>query len=110
MFEPFLNPENVMNLKNCINLTNPEAKNINETDSKEVNKQCNSEIYKEARLDFLSILPIHISEKIINMLDEKSLQICSSLCINWRNIVDQVRKECIVTNKLREQALLLQVT
>ncbi|XP_042305977.1 CMT1A duplicated region transcript 1 protein isoform X2 [Sceloporus undulatus] len=54
--------------------------------------------------DFIRCLPIHLSKRILRMLDQKSLHRCSSVSLHWDFLVKELKKD-VTTNRSRRSGI-----
>ena len=64
-----------------------------------------SEKYK----DFLRCLPVHLSKRILGMLDKNSLTNCLCLSKHWRVLAEEVKQDYMVHQLMTEEIMLMQV-
>ena len=65
-----------------------------------------SEKYK----DFLRCLPVHLSKRILGMLDKNSLTNCLCLSKHWRVLAEEVKQDYMVHQIMTEEIMLMQVS
>ena len=65
-----------------------------------------SEKYK----DFLRCLPVHLSKRILGMLDKNSLTNCLCLSKHWRVLAEEVKSDYMVHQIMTEEIMLMQVS
>lgn len=65
-----------------------------------------SEKYK----DFLRCLPVHLSKRILGMLDKSSLTNCLCLSKHWRVLAEEVKQDYMVHQLMTEEIMLMQVS
>lgn len=65
-----------------------------------------SEKYK----DFLRCLPVHLSKRILGMLDKNSLTNCLCLSKHWRVLAEEVKQDYMVHQLMTEEIMLMQVS
>ena len=65
-----------------------------------------SEKYK----DFLRCLPVHLSKRILGMLDKNSLTNCLCLSKHWRVLAEEVKSDYMVHQLMTEEIMLMQVS
>nr|XP_060620495.1 F-box and WD repeat domain containing protein 10B [Anolis sagrei ordinatus] len=58
--------------------------------------------------DFIRCLPIHLSKRILCMLDHKSLYRCSFVSLHWNFLVNQIKKDTITNRALRSRTAVFQ--
>ena len=68
--------------------------------------QLGSEKYK----DFLRCLPVHLSKRILGMLDKNSLTNCLCLSKHWRVLAEEVKQDYMVHQLMTEEIMLMQVS
>ncbi|KAI3388893.1 hypothetical protein SNEBB_006726 [Seison nebaliae] len=59
----------------------------------------NNQIIDKHRKDPMSELPINVSKRIISLLDRNSLQQAEKVSSNWKNLVQEVKKEQRIKSK-----------
>ena len=64
-----------------------------------------SEKYK----DFIRCLPVHLSKRILGMLDKNSLTNCLCLSKHWRVLAEEVKQDYMVHQIMVEEIMLMQV-
>ncbi|KAH0629569.1 hypothetical protein JD844_011736 [Phrynosoma platyrhinos] len=60
--------------------------------------------------DFIRCLPIHLSKRILRMLDQKSLHRCSFVSLHWNFLVKEIKKDVLSNRSLRSAIAFLQGT
>lgn len=63
-----------------------------------------SEKYK----DFVRCLPVHLSKRILGMLDKNSLTNCLCLSKHWRVLAEEVKQDYLVHQLMTEEIMLMQ--
>lgn len=59
--------------------------------------------------DFLRCLPVHLSKRILGMLDKNSLTNCLCLSKHWRVLAEEVKQDYMVHQLMTEEIMLMQV-
>lgn len=59
--------------------------------------------------DFLRCLPVHLSKRILGMLDKNSLTNCLCLSKHWRSLAEEVKQDYMVHQLMTEEIMLMQV-
>lgn len=62
------------------------------------------------QVDFIRLLPVHLSKSILSGLDTKSLHNCLFVCKYWSNLIKEVRKESVLQKVLQDDMMLLKGT
>uniref|UniRef100_A0ABM5FMA2 F-box and WD repeat domain containing protein 10B isoform X1 n=1 Tax=Pogona vitticeps TaxID=103695 RepID=A0ABM5FMA2_9SAUR len=57
--------------------------------------------------DFIRCLPIHLSKRILRMLDHKSLSRCAFVSPHWNMLVKQIKKDALSNRALRSEIMFL---
>ncbi|KAJ7316130.1 hypothetical protein JRQ81_002292 [Phrynocephalus forsythii] len=57
--------------------------------------------------DFIRCLPIHLSKRILRMLDHKSLSRCAHVSPHWLMLVKQIQKDVLANRALRSEITFL---
>lgn len=60
--------------------------------------------------DFLRCLPVHLSKRILGMLDKSSLTNCLCLSKHWRVLAEEVKQDYMVHQLMTEEIMLMQVS
>lgn len=60
--------------------------------------------------DFLRCLPVHLSKRILGMLDKNSLTNCLCLSKHWRVLAEEVKQDYMVHQMMTEEIMLMQVS
>nr|XP_008102505.2 PREDICTED: CMT1A duplicated region transcript 1 protein isoform X1 [Anolis carolinensis] len=58
--------------------------------------------------DFIRCLPIHLSKRILYMLDQKSLNRCSLVSLHWNFLVTQIKRDVVTNRALRNRTAIFQ--
>ena len=59
--------------------------------------------------DFIRRLPVHLSKFILGMLDSNSLTNCVCVSPNWRALAEEVQRETLSDQIMREDVMVIQV-
>ena len=89
--------------ENFINALDPSGQ---ESESLYTQDNLSSEKYK----DFLRCLPVHLSKRILGMLDKSSLTNCLCLSKHWRVLAEEVKQDYMVHQLMTEEIMLMQVS
>ena len=87
------------NFINALHLSEPESDSL-------LQDGLGSEKYK----DFIRCLPVHLSKRILGMLDKNSLTNCLCLSKHWRVLAEQVKQDYMVHQLMTEEIMLMQVS
>ena len=61
-------------------------------------------------VDFIKILPVHISKKVLGYLDEQELEVASKVSMQWEILAREVKSELILVQVAREDVMIMQVS
>ena len=61
-------------------------------------------------MDFIKILPVHISKKVLCYLDEEELEVASKVSMQWEILATEVKSELILVQVAREDVMIMQVS
>ena len=61
-------------------------------------------------VDFIKILPVHISKKVLGYLDEQELEVASKVSVQWEILATEVKSELILVQVAREDVMIMQVS
>ena len=61
-------------------------------------------------MDFIKILPVHISKKVLGYLDEQELEVASKVSMQWEILATEVKSELILVQVAREDVMIMQVS
>ncbi len=61
------------------------------------------------KLDFIRLLPVYISKRVLGLLDHESLRVCLKTSSHWRALAAEVQSERHLMRAVQEEAILMQV-
>ena len=61
-------------------------------------------------MDFIKLLPVHISKKVLGYLDEQELEVASKVSMQWEILAREVKSELILVQVAREDVMIMQVS
>ena len=61
-------------------------------------------------VDFIKLLPVHISKKVLGYLDEQELEVASKVSMQWEILAREVKSELILVQVAREDVMIMQVS